>query len=92
MNVPTVAGDIEPAWFLDHFTELFEHTAYRLETLDAYDDPGERPTLQAWHRGVPVPRNDWWTGFIKSRRLAPGAPYEDNARDCDLAPVAALAV
>jgi hypothetical protein len=62
------AGDIDPAWFLDHFTELFEHTSYRLETLDYYDDPGERETFRGFREGKPVPRNQWWLDFIRQAR------------------------
>ncbi len=68
MDSPTAtrppAGDIDPTWFLDHFTELFEHTSYRLETLDYYDDPGERETFRGFREGMPVPRNQWWFDFI----------------------------
>jgi hypothetical protein len=65
-RLPT--GDIDPAWFLDHFTELFEHTSYRLEALDYYDDPGEREALRGFRDGRPVPRNQWWIDFIRQAR------------------------
>ena len=65
-RLPT--GDIDPAWFLDHFTDLFEHTSYRLETLDHYDDPGESEAFRHFRQGTPVPRNQWWFDFIRQAR------------------------
>ncbi len=49
------------------FTD-FEHTAYRLETLPAYDVTYEGPSWEAWQarRSFPHdPARDAWTGMIR---------------------------
>jgi hypothetical protein len=40
----------------DHFTA----TAFRLETLDSYDTPGEAAGLAAFRAGQPVPERSMW--------------------------------
>jgi hypothetical protein len=47
---------MELADCFDHFTA----TAFRLETLDSYDTPGEAAGLAAFRAGQPVPERSMW--------------------------------
>jgi hypothetical protein len=50
----TDAGWSAPADLAGCF-DLFEHTAWRLETLQAYDVPAERERIAAFRQGQPMP-------------------------------------
>lgn len=60
----------------EEFGRLFEtcRTAFRLETLQAYDVPEEAEDLAAWREGRPPPPNPW-AEFV-AQRVAEGATWQ----------------
>jgi hypothetical protein len=64
----TAVPNLASASFDECFT-AFRYTAYRLETLQAYDVPQEEESLAAFLAGEPVsfgPSKDGWTAVVAS--------------------------
>ena len=65
-RLPGMTSSLAGDEFADRFT-TFRYTAYRLETLQAYDVPQEEDSLAAFLAGDPVsfgPPKDGWTAVI----------------------------
>jgi len=70
---PDSSREIEP--FGTEFYSLFEgfkYSAFRLELLQRYTDPGEAEALRRFHAGEPVLGPDdagWWAELLRSARV-----------------------
>ena len=63
---------MSPGTFDDHFTELFERHAFRLELLDRYDSPGTQDRVERFLAGEPEDPaiRAGWDGLLGDLRRA----------------------
>src|SRR6266496_5764630 len=72
MNIPPDSrAPVPPGDFLSQIPNLFQHDAWRLETLDEYDSPQTRERMARFAAGEPIdPRpREHWLAMLRDGRV-----------------------